>query len=174
MSQVFEEAKSQNSHVIIRHSEPQDIAAIHKLFHQASCYGQTLQAPFPSLELWQQRLGDLPDNTHSLVAIVDDKLVAQLSIEVFTNPRRKHVANIGMAVDENFQGQGIGGILLQSAKNLAFNWLAVKRIELEVYTDNKAAIALYERHGFVQEGLAKGYAFRDGEYVDAYLMACLV
>lgn len=158
----------------IRHSENDDIEAIHRLYCQSSCYSQTLQTPFPPLSRWQKRLEDLPDNQHSLVAIRDGRLVGQIGMEVFANPRRRHVANIGMAVDETVRGQGVGSALLESMKDLAFNWLAVRRIELEVYTDNLGAIALYERHGFVQEGLARDYAFRDGKYVDAYLMACLV
>ena len=47
------------------------------------------------------------------------------------------------------------------------------RLELEVYVDNEPAIRLYERFGFVREGTMRQYAFRDGVYVDAYLMARL-
>lgn len=43
----------------------------------------------------------------------------------------------------------------------------VVRGELEVRASNEAAIALYERHGFVREGRRKAY-YRDGE--DAVLM----
>ncbi|RQM66253.1 GNAT family N-acetyltransferase, partial [Aeromonas enteropelogenes] len=39
------------------------------------------------------------------------------------------------------------------------------------YTDNQAAQTLYRKFGFVEEGLAHGYAFRQGEYVDALYMA---
>ena len=45
------------------------------------------------------------------------------------------------------------------------------RLELEVYTDNDAAIRLYEKHGLVLEGTNRRYALRDGEYVDAHVMA---
>lgn len=165
--------KNDSLEIVIRHSEAEDIEGIYQLYSQVSCYSQTLQTPFPPLSRWQKRLEDLPDNQHSLVAILDGRLVGQIGMEVFANPRRRHVANIGMAVDEAYQGQGVGSALLESMRDLAFNWLAVRRIELEVYTDNLGAIALYERHGFVQEGLARDYAFRDGQYVDAYLMACI-
>jgi L-phenylalanine/L-methionine N-acetyltransferase len=45
------------------------------------------------------------------------------------------------------------------------------RVELSVYTDNAAGIALYEKFGFEIEGTHHRYAFRKGEYVDAYSMA---
>ena len=50
----------------------------------------------------------------------------------------------------------------------------VSRIEIEVYTENQAAIGLYEKHGFVIEGTCRNYAFRNGQYVDAHLMARVV
>jgi putative acetyltransferase len=54
---------------------------------------------------------------------------------------------------------------------MADRWLNLVRLELEVYTDNEAAIRLYERFGFEREGTMRQYAFRDGLYVDAYAMA---
>jgi len=68
-------------------------------------------------------------------------------------------------------GAVIGGLELTATVDLADNWLNLKRIELEVYTDNAAAIHLYEKFGFVIEGTKRKYAFRDGEYVDAHVMA---
>ena len=155
----------------IRRSEKSDIEAIKVMFEQYSCYAGTLQLPFPSLDKWLQRMSDLPDGLYSLVAEVEGKVVGQLSLFAMDNPRRKHVANLGMAVADGYQGKGVGNKLLAGAVDLASNWLAIKRIELEVYTDNPAGIALYQKHGFEIEGTAKAYAFRDGEYVDAHLMA---
>ncbi|VFS45849.1 GNAT family N-acetyltransferase [Budvicia aquatica] len=58
--------------------------------------------------------------------------------------RRRHVATIGMGVSEDFFGQGVGSVLLAAAIDLAENWMAVTRIELEVYADNQPAIACTE------------------------------
>lgn len=155
----------------IRHSEKSDIAGIKEIYAQPSCYAGTLQLPYPSLDKWHQKLEKFPGNFHSLVAVVDGNIVGQIGMQVFTRPRRKHAANLGMGVSESYQGKGVGSKLLQSVLDLADNWLAVTRIELEVYTDNESAIQLYKKHGFVTEGRAKNYAFRNGEYVDVFLMA---
>jgi RimJ/RimL family protein N-acetyltransferase len=47
----------------------------------------------------------------------------------------------------------------------------VRKLELHVFPWNKAAIALYERYGFVQEGYRRNHYRRGDEYVDAILMA---
>jgi putative acetyltransferase len=60
---------------------------------------------------------------------------------------------------------------MAAALDLADNWLNLHRLELEVYTDNPAAIHLYEKHGFVIEGTLRHFGYRNSEYVDAYKMA---
>jgi putative acetyltransferase len=67
----------------------------------------------------------------------------------------------------------VGTTLMEAAVDLAENWLNIGRIELEVFTDNVAALALYQKFGFVIEGTLRDFAFRDGRYVDSYLMARL-
>ena len=55
--------------------------------------------------------------------------------------------------------------------DMSDKWLALRRLELEVYTDNLPAINLYRKFGFVIEGTMRQYAFRDGGWVDAHVMA---
>jgi RimJ/RimL family protein N-acetyltransferase len=47
----------------------------------------------------------------------------------------------------------------------------VRKLELHVFPWNEAAIKLYERFGFVQEGYRRKHYRRGEEYVDAILMA---
>ncbi len=157
----------------VRHSEPHDVAAIKAIYEQPSCYAGTLQLPYPSLDQWQRFLGSKPDNFHSLVAVADDQVLGQLGLEVNVHARRKHTANLGMAVAEAHQNLGVGGQLLTEALMLSDKWLNVHRLELEVYTDNQAAISLYKKFGFKIEGTATDYAYRAGAFVDVHLMARL-
>jgi putative acetyltransferase len=130
--------------------------------------------PYPSLEHWRRRLAEPDDATHSLVATVGDRVVGMLGVHTFPNrPRRRHAGTIGMAVHDEWQSKGIGTALMQAGIDLADNWLNLRRLELEVYTDNEPAIHLYERFGFEREGTLREHAFRDGRYVDSYLMARL-
>ena len=156
----------------VRHAEPGDAAGLHALFAEPGAFAATLQLPYPSLAAWEKQLRDLPRHVVQLVAEVDgDGVVGAAGFEVFQSPRRRHVANLGMAVAPAYRGRGVGTQLLEAVIDTAERWHGVRRLELEVYADNAAAIALYERHGFEREGLARGYALRDGAYVDALLMA---
>jgi len=67
----------------------------------------------------------------------------------------------------------VGTALMLAAIELADKWLNLRRLELEVYTDNEAAIHIYKKFGFDIEGKQVDFAFRDGQYVDVFTMARL-
>ncbi len=74
---------------------------------------------------------------------------------------------------KDWQGQGVGDLLMAALTDWSDNWAHVLRIELTVFADNARAIALYQRHGFEKEGHMNAYALRDGIYTDACAMARL-
>ncbi len=157
--------------ISVRAREPRDIEALHEVMNRPGVVRGTLQLPLRSLEGRREQYNrPLPD-AHSLVAEFDGRVVGQLGLFPATAPRRRHTASIGMAVHDDFQGRGVGGALLAAMVDLADNWLNLHRIELEVYADNAAAIHLYEKFGFVTEGILRDYAFREGGFVDACMMA---
>ena len=161
--------------VTVRRTEPADYEALQRLFSGPRVIAGTLQLPFPSAEMWRQRLSEPQEGTISLVACVDDEVVGEISLHTSpTRWRMRHVAGINMAVRDDWQGKGVGTALMQAVLDLADNWLNLTRIELLVYTDNAPAIALYEKFGFEIEGTHRRMAFRDGEFVDGYAMARIV
>lgn len=161
--------------ITIRHIEPGDYEAVYKIFTCPQAVWGTLQVPFPSAELWQKRLATSPEGIYRLVACVDhNEVVGQLGLHTSPQrPRRRHAGQIGMAVRDDWQGKGVGTALLQAAVDLADKWLNLTRLELEVFVDNAPAIRLYQKFGFNIEGTMAQYAFRDGCYVDTYMMARL-
>ncbi|HXW00638.1 MAG TPA: GNAT family N-acetyltransferase [Anaerolineae bacterium] len=160
--------------ITIRRRESSDYEAMHHIFTRPKVVWGTLQLPFPSAEQWRKRIAEPSEDIFSLVACVEHEVVGQLDLHTFPNrPRRRHVGQIGMAVCDDWQGQGVGTALLQAAVDLADKWLNLTRLELEVYIDNTPAIRLYEKFGFTIEGTMVQFAFRDGQYVDTYMMARL-
>lgn len=157
--------------ISIRHLEPADIPQIHALYSEPQAFSDTLQLPFQSIAQWEKRLDCSRNGFACLVAVRGEEVVGQLGLEVFQSPRRRHVATFGMGVKASARKSGVGSALLIAAIDMCENWMNVSRIEIEVYTDNAAAIRLYEKHGFVNEGTCRNYAFRDGRYVDVHVMA---
>jgi putative acetyltransferase len=162
--------KSDGPAIVIRGVEVDDAEAITAVLSSGNVVYNTLQLPYASLDLTRDRLENLPESDRMMVAVVNGKVVGQLGLHPSTG-RRAHVAALGMMVHADFQGHGVGTALMEAAVDLAEHWLNISRIELEVYTDNAAALALYKKFGFEIEGTLHDYAYRDGQFVDAYLMA---
>jgi putative acetyltransferase len=155
--------------VVVRLLESRDIPQIQAIYSERGAYGNTLQLPYQSAEQWEKKLAR--EGLTNLVAVRGDEVLGQLSVEVLQPPRRRHVATLGMGVKASARGTGVGSVLMDAAIELCEKWVNVSRIELEVYTDNLAGVALYSKFGFEIEGTCKRYAFRDGQYVDVHIMA---
>jgi ribosomal-protein-alanine N-acetyltransferase len=78
-----------------------------------------------------------------------------------------HVLNL--CVDPSCQGRGLGRMLLDHLITLARAANATI-VLLEVRKSNKAAIHLYESHGFQRLGLRKGYYPAEGGREDALVL----
>jgi putative acetyltransferase len=163
----------QRMNITVRHVEPGDYEAVQRVMSGPKAVAGTLQLPLPSLERWRKRLAEPREGFYNLVACVEGELVGSLGLGVEQAPRRRHVGHLGMSVRDDWQGRGVGSALMRAGVDLADNWLNLARLELTVYTDNQAAIALYQKFGFAIEGTLRRYAFRAGAYVDAYAMARL-
>src|SRR4051812_13503594 len=124
--------------VEIRRAEPEDYVSVYDIYSAPSAYAGTLQLPFPSLEVWRQRLQHPEEGVYNLAAVVEGRLVGMLTIVTFpSKPRRRHAGFVGMGVHDSFQGQGVGSTLMLAAVGMADRWLALTRLELEVFTDNE-------------------------------------
>ena len=55
----------------------------------------------------------------------------------------------------------------------AFNNMNLRRIELGVLENNAAAIHVYEKVGFVKEGLQRQSNYKNGKYVGMIMMGLL-
>jgi L-phenylalanine/L-methionine N-acetyltransferase len=159
--------------LVIRHSEPEDYQAVHLVYTSPRAMAETLGVPFSSEQEWREELAGRRDDNVSIVACVHDEVVGHLSLSIYMNPRTRHSGHFGIAVRDDWQGKGIGTELMNACMDLADNWLSLTRLDLRVYVDNEPAISLYKRFGFEIEGTHKRFAFRDGKYVDAHVMARL-
>jgi [ribosomal protein S18]-alanine N-acetyltransferase len=79
-------------------------------------------------------------------------------------PDEGHI--ITLDVLENYRRQGIGSLLLAAGEKEAASW-GVGRMVLETATTNKAAIALWKKHGYRQFATIEDYY---GRGLDAFQM----
>ena len=84
----------------------------------------------------------------------------------------QHAGSLGMGVREDFRGRGIGERLLRATLDDALR-KGIYRVTLEARADNLRAIRLYERVGFIHEGVARAGLRFDGRFHDAVRMALL-
>ncbi|UTH72466.1 GNAT family N-acetyltransferase [Chromobacterium sp. IIBBL 290-4] len=160
---------------LIRHAEPGDAAALRELMADPLSYGNTLQLPYPSLRHWEKEAQRQPsDDSCQLVCETRaGELLGSAGLWRFEGARKRHGAALAITVQRGYRGQGVGTALMAALLDTADNWMGLLRIELWVYPDNAAAIALYRKFGFEMEGRLRGYALRDGAYHDALAMARL-
>lgn len=156
----------------VRRATPDDAEALKHIFDYPRVLWGTLQTPFMSVEMRRKRLTDVAEGTYPLVAEVDGKVVGNLTLHAVqsSSPRRRHAGALGMAVRDDWHGRGVGTALMRACVELADNWLNLHRLELDVFVDNEPAIRLYKKFGFVTEGRLVDYAFREGQYVDVFVM----
>ena len=109
-------------------------------------------------------------NAAVFVAEDEGLIVGRLSVARDQHPASAHVADLGLMVAQSHRRRGVGTALLQAAAEWGRD-AGVRKLELHVFPWNTAAIALYEKFGFVREGYRKEHYRRGDGYVDAILMA---
>jgi len=107
------------------------------------------------------------------VAEEDGLVLGRLSLARDPHPASRHVADLGLMVAAGARRRGIGRMLLTEGVEWARTH-AVRKLELHVFPWNEPALRLYDSFGFEREGYRKRHYERDGEDVDAILMALAV
>lgn len=108
-----------------------------------------------------------------VVALDGSRVVGHVYVQREAHPVTRHVATLGIAVSADRRGLGIGKALMAEA----FRWarsVGVEKIMLSVYPHNRAAISLYRRFGFVEEGRLVGHSRKSTGYEDEILMSAWV
>lgn len=156
--------------VIIRPVHKDDAPALWQIARQQGVIETILALPSDRLHQRIDTLEQLTADDHWFVAEVAGEVVGLSGLHVGQG-RLRHSGHVFLFVARAFQSQGIGAGLLNALLDIADNWLMLRRVELTVFADNARAKALYERHGFVVEGLRKMSVISEGQLHDEYLMA---
>jgi RimJ/RimL family protein N-acetyltransferase len=109
---------------------------------------------------------------------IDGTLVAAAGTEIvgslYVDRSRFGFGEIGMAVAREWRRRGVGSALLGAAIEWARE-RGLHKLSLGVFAHNAAAIALYRKFGFVEEGRRiKHYRRANGELWDSVEMGLLL
>ena len=106
------------------------------------------------------------------VALVEEKVVGWCDALPIDRPTRAHTGVLGIGVLAEFRRRGIGTALIRETLKKA-RASGLTRIELSVRQGNASVVALYERFGFVHEGVQRNAIRLDGKYENLICMALL-
>jgi len=106
------------------------------------------------------------------ISLKDDVVVGWCDILPTHGEARAHVGTLGVGLIPSARHSGIGAKLIEAALSKAWT-SGYTRIELTVRTDNANAKALYERYGFVVDGMHEKAFCVDSIFYDVYAMALL-
>jgi RimJ/RimL family protein N-acetyltransferase len=152
--------------------KPDHVESFHRTFDAVARerkYLSFLEAP-PIEETRQFVLGCIERRDLQLVALVEGTVVGWCDIVRHTRPIHRHRGTLGMGIAAVHRGRGLGFRLIGEAISRALQ-SGIVRIELSVHADNPRAIALYEKVGFVREGVQRDAICIDGRYFDVLTMA---
>jgi RimJ/RimL family protein N-acetyltransferase len=106
----------------------------------------------------------------TIVAVADGEVIGSIHVA----PSRHGFGEIGLAIAREWRGRGVGSALMAAAIDWARD-RGLHKLSLGVFAHNAAAIALYRKFGFVEEGRrVKHYRRQSGELWDSIEMGLLL
>lgn len=126
-----------------------------------------------TVEKERELLEDMKSHPYDamIVAVVDGEIAGNCGVTAMGWKRKlRHRAGFGIALIGKYWNLGIGNALMKKSIELA-RQMGYEQMELEVVTENKRAIHLYEKYGYVIYGERPNGLKRDnGSYYNEYQM----
>jgi RimJ/RimL family protein N-acetyltransferase len=158
--------------VTIRPSRSSDAASYYRMWRAVVEEGRWVRTEqVGSVKDYRRSMADSwSDERARFVALAWGQVVGLITIERMTHPVNRHVATLGMAIEASWRGQGLGSALMAAAMRWA-RQARIEKVTLEVYPDNEAAMALYRKFGFQEEGRLVGQSKKSFGYLDEVIMS---
>lgn len=163
--------------VRLRALEPEDIDAHHRWFNdpEITRYLAT-RYPLPRARTAERVADWMPTSYTSAHFAMERRDTGELiGLAVLRDATAEdRDAEVDFLIGErDAWGQGFGTDGMRTLCRFGFEEMGLHRIHLYVYTDNVAAIRLYERLGFVREGVQRHAFWKRGAWHDCLLMGLL-
>jgi RimJ/RimL family protein N-acetyltransferase len=163
--------------LLIREATAEDARSVLDYTQQISCESDFLTFGPGEFGITEKQEVEILENSRKtenmlfILGLVNDKIVSILNFSGGKRKRVEHCGEFGLTVLKEYWGAGIGSLMIDALTAWAKNTKIIKKINLRARTDNKRAISLYERKGFVKEGTIRKEIFIDGKFYDHYWMS---
>jgi RimJ/RimL family protein N-acetyltransferase len=121
-------------------------------------------------EAFIEGLAKSDDFVFAVVLKDGDRFVGNTGLHQIDQKNRSGMFGIVLG-DKSAWGRGIGTEVTRLMTGWAFDHVNLNRVWLEVYDDNLRAVRVYEKVGYLHEGVLRQALWRDGEYKDVFRMA---
>jgi RimJ/RimL family protein N-acetyltransferase len=107
----------------------------------------------------------------SVVAVADGHVIGKADLTRRRHGATSHVAELGVALSEEYRNIGIGSRLIKCIIQLSVKKWGTKVVILKIYEDNRQARRVYKKLGFRKVGaIPKGVKYK-GKYYNHIIMA---
>ena len=156
----------------VRAARAEDARAMAELF-AAVAAERTGIASEPPVDIGERTAiftAGMADEAGTFVAVSGDQIIGLIHIK----PSHHGFGDLAMLVDRGWRGRGAGSALVRAAIDWA-RGQGLHKLCLEVFAHNEAAIALYRKSGFTEEGRRpRQYRRASGELWDSIVMGLLL
>ena len=131
---------------------------------------QEAYTSFDELQLLYER--HVLDQTERRFVVEDkDQFIGVVEL-MYIDGLHRHT-EIQVIIHPAHQGHGYAQSAIKAGIEYAFKVLNMHKVYLYVDVDNAAAIHIYKKVGFTQEGVLRGHFFAEGKYHDSMMMGIL-
>lgn len=119
---------------------------------------------------WYERY--LSDDTSQIFIIEqkqESKSIGTIGLTGIDHKNQK--AEIGILIEKGAQNSGFGLESIKMLLDYAFDEMNLRKITARLFQDNIPAIKLYEKIGFVKEGILIDEIYKSGKYKNVVIMA---
>ncbi|HEX8004311.1 MAG TPA: GNAT family protein [Mycobacteriales bacterium] len=159
--------------VVLRAREPADAALLASWFGDAETmrWWDRVYPPLPAEVMAERIAAEPPVGFGSLSFMVDAgrETVGWGGLH-HPSPEHRH-CGLGVLVGPGHRGRGHGEAATRALCRFAFDRMNLVRVSLTVFPGNDVARRVYERVGFVEEGVQRRAFWKRGEWHDLVHMA---
>lgn len=162
----------QDDKVILRPWQEGDIEVLSQLRNDIALQESLMALPKPStLERVREWLESKSSDDGAVFFVIEDLSSGTVAgfVQVVSIDAVQGIGTLGIGLLPQFQGKGLAGPSIALLERYLSQVFRLRKLILQVLSDNKAAIRVYEKSGFKRAGKWKKHHFASGKLRDVLL-----